>query len=142
MSKVSRLEEQGFDSRKQVYGQSDYYKEDGHKYWDNGQDTTDIIAKEGSPLGKDNGIPLGVAGLPGATKSRGINYSTMNTKSAGGLYDIKGGPDTAGHSGREWSQVHQLYNASASYGTDSVEITPNIDGQYYMTPPKRGTLKK
>lgn len=126
MAKQSRLESEAIQHRDVLLVKNDYMKGSEQEYNEEHKDAR----ADGDPLGKGTGNPLGTAPRPGTTDNKAISYANVNTKDAGGQYDVEG---RNGVGGRERLVAMNLYGPDSSYGLDSVDTTKNVEaGQYVV----------
>ena len=121
MAENRTLNSEGVDYRRQhVETGSDnlYHEGEGHEY---GENSEDILSREGEPLGKGTGKAMGYAIKNGSAPKTQISYSNVDTKNGGGDYDING---KNGVGGRKRLMLMNQYNATAEYGEDLVEVDP------------------
>lgn len=138
MAEQSRLENIGITKRTQLTHKNDYIKTE-NEFSEQHKDAL----SDGDPLGKGNGISMGVAVANTddfyideyGNRSQRMNYNNLvthesGTKTIGGLYDRFGKPEL-GHSGRLQLLSMNKYQEGHEYGPDSIDTTANrLDGQY------------
>lgn len=121
MAENRTLNSEAVDYRKQhveTGGDNLYREGEGHEY---GENSEDILSREGEPLGKGTGKAMGYAVRNTSAPKTQISYSNVDTKNGGGDYDING---RNGVGGRKRLMLMNQFNATAEYSEDSVEIDP------------------
>ena len=97
-------------------GSDNLYREgEGHEY---GENSEDILSREGKALGKGTGKAMGFAVKTNGSKTQ-IDYSQVDTKNGGGDYDING---RNGVGGRKRLLLMNEYQPSNEYSAESVEV--------------------
>jgi hypothetical protein len=127
MARQSRLEQEAITSRNNLLVKNDYQKGEDTEYSVNHKDAL----SDGDVKGKGTGMPMGIAQLPGASGSKGINYSVINTQAGGGKYDIEG---RDGKGGRKSLTLSNLYGPTNPYGAESLDTSANVkEGQIVLS---------
>lgn len=127
--KQSTLEKKAIEERQRELVRSDYNKSDA--YSDSHIDAISNPNAKNKPLGKGTADGGHMAYVPDASKSStSYNYSSLNTISGGGSYDIHGRNE---QSGRNRLMAINIYGKTNPYSHESVDTSENLnDGQYVI----------
>lgn len=118
MTDKRTLNSEGVDYRKlhvETGGENLYREGEGHEY---GENSEDVLSREGKALGKGTGKAMGYAVKTNGSKTQ-IDYSQVDTKNAGGDYDING---RNGVGGRKRLMLMNEYKPENEYSADAVEV--------------------
>jgi len=125
MSKQSYLEKKGIERRNIESKRNDYVVNDPYSESHEDAKTHD---DENHPQGKGTGKSL-THTIPHQYQSTTMIVPQLDTEDGGGSFDKFG---RNGIGGRNYLKNINIYNENNQYSKDSVEISSEIEGQYYV----------